>query len=294
MLISNSDSWCAASDAQRLDEVSKLMSHGLSAHFEFVDIMRFECSGMQFPVARFTHLQTGMRMHLLPGDNAFKLGISPDFYDDAKQNGWMDLDENDFGQRFSHTVEPFFIGEFVVTESQWYAMNGTKLFREYGDEHGIDAVARKDIREIAKAVNLRLPSEIEWEYACKAGTNTLFYWGNEPDDDYAWTKNSVTLPPGGYFTLPLKSQKRPNAFGLLGMLGNQSEWVEDDRHLYGVRQSSSAPYYSADPNEDGILRGGWLCYDWELCRSTTRIACGVVDGGCSARLAVGLSEILEA
>ncbi|MCW8091747.1 formylglycine-generating enzyme family protein [Alteromonas sp. ASW11-130] len=293
MLISNHNSWRNATDAQRNDEVQHLLSQGLSTRFDFIDIKQFECAGLSNPIARFKHRQTGMVMHLIPGSDDFKLGISPEFYATAKQNQWMDIDENDFEQKFPHSVPPFLIGEFVITEAQWKAMDGNKLFKEYGEDHGVDAVKREDVREVAKRVGLRLPSEIEWEYACKAGTNTLFYWGNEPDDDYAWTSNTVTFPAEGYFTIARQHQKKPNAFGLVAMLGNQNEWVEDDKHLYGVRQSSNAPYYSANADSDGILRGGWICYDWDLCRSTTRIACGAADGGCSARLAVGLSECVS-
>ncbi|MCW8107032.1 formylglycine-generating enzyme family protein [Alteromonas ponticola] len=293
MLISNHDTWRNATDAQRQDEIQQLLSQGLNKLFDFIDIKQFECAGLSNPIARFTHRQTGMVMHLIPGSDDFKLGIAPEFYATAKQNRWMDIDENDFEQQFAHSVTPFLIGEFVITEAQWKIMEGTKLFKEYGENHGVDAVKREDVRDAANKVGLRLPGEIEWEYACKAGTNSLFYWGNEPDDDYAWTKHTVTFPPGGYFTLSRQAQKKANAFGLVGMLGNLSEWVEDDKHLYGVRQSSSAPYYSANPNADGILRGGWICYDWDLCRSTTRIACGAADGGCSARLAIGLRELID-
>lgn len=292
MLISNHNSWRDATDAQRMEEIERLISKGLRKLFDFQDIKHFECAGLTNPVARFEHRQTGMIMHLIPGSDDFKLGIAPEFYAIAKKNGWMDLDENDFEQRFPHSVAPFLIGEFVITEAEWKTMAGSPLFKQYGDDHGIDAVSRKNIREAATTVGLRLPSEIEWEYACKAGTNSLFYWGNEPNDEYAWTSNSKPFPTGDYKTLSFDQQKKKNAFGLLGMIGNLAEWVEDDAHLYSSRQADSKPYYSYAENADGILRGGWITYDWKFNRSTSRISCSIADRGCSARLAMGLADLI--
>ncbi len=291
MFISNHDTWCNASDAQRNEEIQALLTQGLSERFDFIDIKQFGCAGFSNPIARFTHRQTGMVMHLIPGSDEYKAGIAPELYDVVQELYYMDLDENDFEQQHPISIEPFFIGEFVITESQWQKM-GAELPKSFGDDHGVDGVSREQVREAAKPFGLKLPSEMEWEYACKAGSNTIFYWGNQPNDDYAWTKHNVKKAPTEYFTLSQKVQKAPNAFGLVGMIGNLNEWVEDDENEYNMIQVSQKPYRSHSKRANGILRGGWINYEWMFCRSTSRVAAASGDMGSSARLAIGLDEVI--
>jgi formylglycine-generating enzyme required for sulfatase activity len=75
-------------------------------------------------------------------------------------------------------------------------------------------------------VVFRLPTEAEWEYACRAGTQTAYYWGDEMDPDYAWSWMNSGGKPN-----PV-AQKRPNAFGLYDMSGNVWEWTSDFWGLY--------------------------------------------------------------
>jgi formylglycine-generating enzyme required for sulfatase activity len=80
----------------------------------------------------------------------------------------------------------------------------------------------------------RLPSEAEWEYACRAGSSSAYYWGSSINGDYVWYFGNA-----GAQTHPV-GQKRPNAWGLYDMCGNVSEWCEDIYHFGYVQRSSTA------------------------------------------------------
>ncbi|HOP64837.1 MAG TPA: SUMF1/EgtB/PvdO family nonheme iron enzyme [Spirochaetota bacterium] len=112
---------------------------------------------------------------------------------------------------------------------------------------------------IANASGFRLPTEAQWEYACRAGSKSVYYWGDEIDDDYCWysgNSDDKTHPVG---------TKKPNAFGLYDMSGNVWEWCWDWYQLYDkkdVRGFENSPFMRdyRDRMSGGtsrrVLRGG--------------------------------------
>ena len=111
-------------------------------------------------------------------------------------------------------------------------------------------------------IKFRLPTEEEWEYACRAGTITKYYWGNEIDSDYCWyssNSNRSTNPVG---------QKKPNAFGLYDMLGNVWEFCECSYEIYS--NSAKVDHHPDIGTAHEILRGGSWALGAEYCTSSHR------------------------
>lgn len=169
--------------------------------------------------------------------------------------------------------KPFYIGKYPVTQAQWLAVMGDNPSEFKNPNNPVEEVSWEDcqlfIQALAKKIPGRgfdLPTEAQWEYACRAGSSTDYYFGDDAAklDDYAWYLNNSdnkSHPVG---------QKKPNAWGLYDMNGNVCQWCAD---WY-------APAYPAgdavDPTgpasgEAAVLRGeSWVGLAYEL-RSADRV-----------------------
>jgi formylglycine-generating enzyme required for sulfatase activity len=161
---------------------------------------------------------TGMKFTLIPAG---------EFY--------MGSEESD-DEKTVHKVKinnAFYLGTYPVTQREWKAVMGDNPSHFKGDDLPVEKVSWDDVQKFIKKLNekegtgkYRLPSEAEWEYACRAGTTTRYSFGNSESKvgDYAWhLKNS------GDKTHPV-GQKKPNSWGLYDMHGNVWEWVQDELH----------------------------------------------------------------
>jgi formylglycine-generating enzyme required for sulfatase activity len=153
----------------------------------------------------------------------FMMGASPN-----------DSDASD-GEKPQHLVKlkAFAMGKYPITQAQYEAVMGENpSWFEGNPNNPVEGLSWNEAQAFCKKLSrvtgkqYRLPSEAEWEYACRAGTTTRYYFGDNANQlgDYAWfcdNSGSKTHPVG---------QKRPNGWGLYDMHGNVWEWCEDSWH----------------------------------------------------------------
>ncbi|HRU51151.1 MAG TPA: bifunctional serine/threonine-protein kinase/formylglycine-generating enzyme family protein [Planctomycetota bacterium] len=216
----------------------------------------YYCNGIQNEMEEYIHNATGMEFILLPGGE-YVMGGEPFWQDGNKY-------EKSSPPVKIH-ISPFLMGKYECSQKIWQKVMGRQHQESYPD-HPIVNITWKECQDFCKKTNFCLPSEAQWEYACRSKSSTQYYFGN--DDyllkDYAWyNQNSQTLNIIG--------KKKPNAFGLYDMIGNVMEWCEDDYfENHQQHPKTELPRITTYNNAPKSIRGSHYKSSYQLSRIEIR------------------------
>jgi len=186
-----------------------------------------------------------------------------------------DADADERPQHRVRITKPFYMGKYLMTQEQWEAVMGNNASYFKGPKNLVEDVSWDDCQQFLDKLNKRqgnpagkfvLPTEAQWEYACRAGSKTRYCIGDDASklDEYAWyAKNSdeKTHPVG---------EKKPDVWGLYDMHGNVWEWCQDwyDDGYYAKSPTDDAT--GPATGSDRVDRGGSWRSIAGSCRSARR------------------------
>jgi formylglycine-generating enzyme required for sulfatase activity len=179
------------------------------------------------------------------------------------------------------TMQPFYMGKYAITQAQYLSIMGDNPARFKGDNRPVEQVSWDDAQVFIRGLSIRtthvfrLPSESEWEYACRAGTTTVFCFGEtitpelvNYDGNYTYGKaakgkdRQETTPVGSF---------PPNQFGLYDMHGNVWEWCMDNYQSDLSKLPNNGSVCLSGDSSYRVMRGGSWNYDPVICCSATRL-----------------------
>jgi len=257
--------------------------------------------------------KTGVVLVLIPG-GVFNMGAVRPTNDAARllpnSDPWAENNEKPVR---SVTMSPFFLSKYELTQGQWFRFTGRNPSIGSPEEsnpawnrkkvpvsllHPVENVNWLDCRNVLFKLNLRLPSEAEWEYSCRAETTSVWWTGNDIESlaDAINLADLFCKNNGGHQSWPYEEylddgytahspvgRFRPNAYGLHDMSGNVFEWCQDVYCNYKDAPSDGSPF-DIEGEIRRLYRGGaWNC-PAETCRSACRF--GNNSGFCSNDLGV--------
>ncbi|MGB3421007.1 MAG: bifunctional serine/threonine-protein kinase/formylglycine-generating enzyme family protein [Dolichospermum sp.] len=181
-------------------------------------------------------------------------------------------------------VPSFWIGKYELTQAQYQAIMGTNPAYFKGDNRPVEQVSWNDAVTFCQKLsqrtgkNYRLPSEAEWEYACRAGTTTPFYFGESITPHLVNYHSNYTydsIQKGQYRNQTTEQTTDvgtflPNGFGLYEMHGNVWEWCQDDWHDNYINAPQSGIAWTSQSGSAKVLRGGSWGNNPDNCRSAYR------------------------
>jgi formylglycine-generating enzyme required for sulfatase activity len=253
--------------------------------------------------------EAGVVLVLLPGGTTaigslpveLPAGAQPKSWDDLKRmapdfgqpfhDHWRDSKHQDEGFFESIALDPFFISKYELTQAQYTRIIGANPSQHHdpatlgGPTHPVETVSWNDASMVLLRLGLELPTEAQWEYACRAGSTTPFSSGerfdslqghaNILDKTFASTGNATDRPPtleveDGFVCHAPVGSFLPNAFGLHDMHGNVWEWCRDRYLIDAAPRPGDGLRDDGKEGLEGTLRGGSWFTDAVTCRSANR------------------------
>lgn len=230
----------------------------------------------------------GLELTLLPA-GSFRMG-SPETEDASERFGNGPAGADERPQHVVSITSPFYLGVYPVTQLQYELVMGhnpSEFTRNNrgGPDHPVERVSWEDAQRFCDRLSslpqeqragrvYRLPTEAEWEYACRAGSMSSFWWGASASSRQANLDGSRpygNAPPGRYLARTTRvGSYAPNAFGLYDTHGNVWEWCQDfyDPHYYG-ESASHDPSGPRDSRRKSARGGSWSSPAID-CRSACR------------------------
>ncbi|HPA47713.1 MAG TPA: SUMF1/EgtB/PvdO family nonheme iron enzyme [bacterium] len=231
-------------------------------------------------------MQAGEEMSIeLPGNIVMTFCYVPagEFYMGSTGSGHV-MSEDEAPVHLVRITRPFWLAKYPVTQEQWKSVMRENPSEFQDEDAPVHCVSWYDCQKFLNKLRnrqqkgFRFPTEAEWEYACRAGSTTRFYWGDDPDeyeiDLYAWySDNSMgetrpEQPENPYAVGAAKprpmgmrkrphgvGQKRPNRWGLHDMVGNVWEWCHD-RYAPYEEQAITIDPRGPQLGKDQVIRGG--------------------------------------
>ena len=210
-------------------------------------------------------------IYLDNGVSLTMIGVAPGSFMMGSENGY---DSQKPVYRVTLT-KPYYLGETEVTQAQWRAVMGNNPSYFQGDDHPVEQVSWDDAMAFCQKLNdegrapkdwkFTLPTEAQWEYACRGGNKSRGYTYSGSDDvgEVAWYGNN-----SGRETHAVR-QKEANELGFYDMSGNVFEWCLD---RYGDYSSGAVTDpQGPDSGSSRVLRGGSWGNSAEVCRSASRV-----------------------
>ncbi len=211
-------------------------------------LKRIKATGLPW---RVKHKSTGIEMVLVP-PGMFTMGASP---------GDSNAGEDEQPAHEVTITKPFYIGRTEVTQAQWFKVMDTNPSKLRGESHPVDGLSFDTTSVFFKKAGngLRLPTEAEWEYACRAGTKGATYGDPDLISWHSGSSESTSHSVG---------KLQPNALGLYDTLGNVLEWCQD---WYGPYSSASQTNPTGPATgSHRLLRGGGWYDNSDYCRASGR------------------------